>query len=153
MKITILILLVTLSSCSIFEEHHYRVEPALATYVNSFYKEAYARGVEIPRYPSVIFSNDVHPGAFFVKSNEVKLNQEHIFYHLLKKTKADTAMVMLEVYHELGHSIGKAHRGPFMSIMNAGDGLDGKGDFIRTVQYFNAHPTEQNGIIDELFSK
>lgn len=139
-------------SCSMFDEPLYRVDPILQKFTSEFYADGLQRGYGNLNKPSVELADNEIRGLYFAKENVIQIKRNFVVDQLSKKTTADSNFVKLVLYHELGHSIGKDHRGPQMSIMNTGNLFDGKGDFIMTLRFYNESLVNANQLIDELFN-
>lgn len=143
---------IAFASCSIFEEPRYKVDPILQKFTSEFYADGLKRGYVNLNKPSIELADNAIRGLYFAKDNVVQIKRNFVIDQLSKRTAADSNFVKLVLYHELGHSIGKDHRGPQMSIMNTGNLFDGNGDFIMTLRFYNESLVNANQLIDELFN-
>lgn len=124
----------------------YSLDPSLAPYVESFYKEAEARGHYLRTKNMVVFKEDNLAKNFNVKAiYRKKKKQKSIafdreYYEFIKKYPNRVEAIM---FHELGHALlGREHTKACISLMNP-TGCE--------VCYEN-DPARRKVLIDELFN-
>lgn len=147
----LIFLVFLLASC---EDEYYYIDSDFESIVENFYYEADLRGYHYSRNVSVVYDHEIKDaGEYHSKTRTVKINYDYI-HPKIHLDSNHWQLARLVVFHELGHYVGKVHRPFKYSIMNCGDWFDPNcGDFIGTVQYFNADKSHQKPIIDEFFSK
>ena len=152
MRILAFLLCIIMLSCA--EPYNYDIDPALEPIVNEFFYEAELRGKYYNRNITVSFNKEMkEAGVYHIGHNVVEMNYEFVMKHIYVDS-ANYNFVKLAVFHELGHWVGKEHRGG-ISIMNTNPDFGGCacGDFIGMVQFYNKDKANQKPIIDEFFAK
>jgi hypothetical protein len=108
MKKTILFALVVglLSACSIDPTIEYSIDPYLASYLETFYKEGEARGLTFEREAlimkfdeSITVVDETHPGVS-IPGNR----QRAVYFHPMIRDYAFSKREIV-IFHELGHAL------------------------------------------------
>lgn len=124
------------------------IDPRLVPFIESFADEGMKRGKRIT-YNHLSAKLGSLQSFGLQDGPSIIINEAFFASHL--STRADSNFVKLVVWHELGHWKGQNHRGG-VSVMNCGDWFMNCGDFVGTVQKYNASEAAATEITDELFS-
>lgn len=143
------LLSIALASCSMQDENHYSIDPSVRIFVDRFYAEARAHGINLQqnRLTLILKNLGEHAGAgvegvSVYDMDEINLDINYVINKLKTENHFDSLDVEYVVFHELSHYL--LHRGHVesYSIMTP-DGLF-KADF-------STDPDKRKILIDELF--
>jgi Zn-dependent peptidase ImmA (M78 family) len=112
------IIILALTSCSLFEEPHWDIETDLSVWVEKFYTEAEKRGKIIQRqYLTVQFDGHIkYAGVSERGRHIVKINSAFFYQHFT--INKDSFAVEYVVFHELGHALMDKRHVDSYAIMN-----------------------------------
>lgn len=115
MKKTLFIVLIALTSCDMFQEPEYSVDPKLASYVEQFFAEAAARGINLSHTNLIVefHSTESKSGISYTHKGQkiIRIN------NYLKD--GNDLRLKIVTFHELGHALlFRPHLDSNKSIMN-----------------------------------
>lgn len=99
--------IILLASCNFIDDYHYEVDPELEPYVEQFFIEAQARGLNIkPPYLCVRFADLGNSSGKTLSSKNPYIEIDRFFYNeMMTRTNCEREAIEMCVFHELGHAI------------------------------------------------
>lgn len=108
------VLTVFVISCTEENEIRYSVDPALSTYVETFYAEAAERGVTIPKNLVATLSANVQG----ISKADIDMEQNRLIFNEVLISTMPTSLVEAHVYYRLGGLFLKKNISEGVSFMN-----------------------------------